>query len=116
MSRLLQGLGGPTPYVFLDVDPRSIAPVLYAYHEGDLFTPGTGNFVFEHQLEFPVTDLDGGGSGAIMGISYRMNAWPVWPTTSPVVMDPMITRAGYGGLQAGAFIAQPLLDPDSENG
>ena len=105
---------GWAPYVSLDVDPRSVTPI-YAYHEGDILIPGAESFVFESQLDLPLTSLQGGGSGILQGQSYPMNAWPVY-AAPPVMMTPMITIAGYGGLQAGAFVQQPLLDQFSENG
>ena len=104
------GVGGPLPDA---VDPRAAAPI-YAYHEGDVFYPGAGNFVFESLHELPVSQLEGGG-GINMGTSYRMNAWPVYAGTPPLIMNNTVTKVGLGGLQAGAFIQQPLLDEFSQN-
>lgn len=119
ISRILAGVfgaGGPTPYNQLDVDPRSVAPMLYAYHEGDVFTPGAENFVFEPMQELPLKGWWGAGSDANQGTPYPVNAWPVFASVAPNWSLPTVTRDGYGGLQAGAFVQQPLLDQESDNG
>lgn len=115
LSRIVAGAfgrGAPTGYVFADVDPSSIAPSMALYHEGDLFTPGAENFVYEPTHELPVHAIWGGGSGVNQGLLFPVNAWPVYQPPQ-VWADLRIPTAGYGGLQAGAFVGQPLLD-DSE--
>ena len=118
LSRIVAGafgVGSPIVNSSAQVDPRSKASSLYAYHEGDLFTPGTGNYVFETLLELPLKTLYGGGSGINQGTPYPINAWPVG-YVPPIVSMPTVTTFGYGGLQAGAFVQQPLLDQWSNNG
>jgi hypothetical protein len=88
---------------------QAAAPI-YAYHEGDIFRPGSENFVFESLLESPVTAWFGAGSGIRQGTPYPGNAWPVYAAEVPMIAHPIVTRAGLGGLQAGAFVQQPLLD------
>jgi hypothetical protein len=115
--RILQGafgIGSPVNNSSAQVDPRAQAPALYAYHEGELFTPGTGNFVFETNFELPVKTLRGGG-GANQGTPYPINRWPVFGAPQ-VYSYPTVTIGGLGGLQAGAFVQQPLLDDNSDNG
>jgi len=108
ISRIIAGAfgsGAPQPVV----NVASPSP-LFAYHEGDIFRPGTENYVFEPMLELPVKAWWGGGSDVNQGTPYPVNAWPVYDLQPPVVSYPMVTRVGLGGLQAGAFVQQPLLD------
>jgi hypothetical protein len=108
ISRIIAGVfGSGTPQP--QVGAASPNPV-YAYHEGDIFRPGTENFVFESLLELPLTAWWGAGSGIRQGTPYPVNAWPVFASEIPTVSRPTVTRAGLGGLQAGAFVQQPLLD------
>lgn len=116
ISRILAGafgVGNPIDTSSNQVNPNSIAPSLYSYHEGEVFTPGTQNFVFETNFELPVKTLLG-GDGA-QGTNYPINAWPVG-FVPQVWSNPTVTRQGLGGLQAGTFVQQPLLDDQSENG
>ena len=115
--RILQGafgIGSPVYNSSAQVDPRTQAPALYAFHEGELFTPGTGNFVYETNFELPVKTLRGGG-GANQGTPYPINRWPVG-FVPQVWSNPTVMIYGLGGLQAGAFVQQPLLDDESNNG
>lgn len=74
---------------------------LYHYHEGDLFTPGTGNYVFEYPFEFPVQTIWG------MGFLRKPNTFnPQQPPQMQAV--PNVTINGIGGLIAGQFAMQPL--------
>ncbi len=119
ISRIIAGTfgsGAPSMYNQVDVDPRSVAPVIYAYHRGDVFEPGAEGFVFEPLQELPLKSWWGGGSDANQGTPYPVNAWPVFASAIPIVSIPAVTRQGYGGLQAGAFVQQPLLDSESDNG
>jgi hypothetical protein len=71
------------------------------YHQGDLFTPGTVNFVFELNLELPVVTIWG-------------NAFLRTPNTfkpippPPLIAEPRIFHSGIGGLQAGQLDLQGL--------
>lgn len=74
----------------------------YRYYEGDLFTPGTQNFVFEPTTELtPLTTIWG---NAFLS---RPNAFRF---TSPpqVYADYQKYLNGIGGLVAGQFALQPL--------
>ena len=74
----------------------------YQYHIGDLFTPGTQNFVFEPTTELtPLTTIWG-------------NAFLRRPNTFKATQPPQVYADynkflnGIGGLQAGQFALQPL--------
>lgn len=108
LSRILSGamgVGAPVPN---GVDPRSV-PGLYQFHEGDLFEPGAENYVFEPQNELPVKGIWGAGSGVNQGTFYPAGAWPVFQPPQ-VWVDLALPTAGLGGLQAGSFALQPLID------
>jgi len=84
---------------------------VYHFHEGDLFNPGTGNYVFEPVWELPIHPFWGDG-----GVPYKPNRFsPLQPPT-PYVPH-YTTTQGLGGLQAGQLYAQPLVSMDnvSEN-
>jgi hypothetical protein len=74
---------------------------LYQYHEGDLFTPGTGNWVFELNLELPMVTIWG---NAFLRTPNTFN--PYQPP--PLIMQPTVVQAGIGGLQAGGIQFTPL--------
>jgi|ERR1700674_4526255 len=100
------GSGAPQPVV----NYATGVPPIYAYHEGDIFRPGVENYVFEPMHELPIKSWWGGGSDVNQGTPYPVNAWPVYAAEIPARSYAMTTRVGYGGLQAGAFVQQPLLD------
>lgn len=104
----LFGTGNPNKDVIRD--QQSITPgqptrksqPFYQYHEGDLFTPGTQNFVFEPTTELtPLTTIWG---NAFLS---KPNAWP---TSQPpqVWADYNKYVNGIGGLIAGQYALQPL--------
>lgn len=102
-ARIAGGLFGQgSPYYdFNDVDPRSSAPGLYFYHEGDLFTPGTGNFVFEPWFELPLV--------TIWGNAFLRRPNTFSPFQQPQSWaQPNVVNNGIGGLQAGDMELQPL--------
>jgi len=112
MSRIIAGAfgtGAPVPQVVLYQGYNITA----RYHQGDTFLPGAEGFVYEPTQELPIKAWWGGGSGVNQGTPYRANAWPVFGAP-PVVSYPTVTRVGLGGLQAGAFVQQPLLDQFSQ--
>jgi len=94
--------GGDPRYGFAQVDPRASAPGLYFYHEGDLFAPGTGNWVFEPTFELPLYTIWG-------------KAFLRTPNTfkclqpPQVYSNPTVIQNGVGGLQAGNVQLEPLL-------
>ena len=109
ISRILAGAfgsGAPQPQVNYATPPSAAG----AFHEGDVFYPGVENYVYESVFELPLKAWWGGGSGVNQGVPYPVNAWPVFALETPSWSQPAVTRVGYGGLQAGAFIQQPLLD------
>ena len=115
MSRIIAGAfgtGAPVPQVIMYQRDNIYA----SYHQGDTFLPGAEGFVFEPSQELPLKGWWGAGSGANQGTPYPVNAWPVFASAIPIVSRPTVTREGYGGLQAGSFVQQPLLDDFSDNG
>jgi hypothetical protein len=104
------GFGAPVPdYVY-----GLVTPQVGFYHEGDRFLPGAENYVYEPAFELPLKGIVGQG-GTNQGVKYPDGAWPVFAAAAPLVSYPLATTAGLGGLQAGAFVAQPLLDGTDEN-
>ena len=104
------GVGAPVPSVVYGLT----TPQTGFYHEGDLFNPGTGNYVFEPAHELPMKGIVGQG-GTHQGVKYPDGRWPVFAASAPIVSYPLATQAGYGGLQAGAIVQQPLLDGEDLN-
>lgn len=97
------GIGSPA-YAFADVNPTG-ASSLYSYHEGALFTPGTGNFVFEPNFELPLHTIWG------RGFIRNPNTFPVLQHPQ-VYANPTVTPNGIGGLQAGTIDLTPLSEMD----
>jgi hypothetical protein len=115
ISRILAGafgFGSPVPTVVEGINTPDVA----AFHQGDVFLPGAESYVFEPLHELPLKGLLGQGSDTRQGTHYPDARWPVFAAVAPLISFPLATTAGYGGLQAGAFIQQPLLDPESDNG
>lgn len=79
---------------------------LYQYYEGDLFTPGAQNWVFEYPYEYPLQTLWG------RGFIRQPNTFSVRQAAQPY-QNPYITQTGVGGLVAGQWATQPLLTEDS---
>lgn len=104
------GVGHPTPSVVVGLN----TPSMGFFHEGDLFDPGTGNYVFEPAFELPLKGIVGQG-GTNQGTKYPDNRWPVFAAVAPVVSYPLATTQGYGGLQAGTIVQQSLLDAEDLN-
>lgn len=84
------------------VNPFSAGP-LYNFHEGDLFTPGTGNWVFESIFELnPLL--------TIWGNAFLRRPNTFNPIQPPQVMSqPHVLNNGIGGLQAGTMDLEPLI-------
>lgn len=78
---------------------------VYFFHEGDLFTPGTGNFVFENGFELPLQTIWG---QAFLRTPNTFN--PIQPR--PLIAPQQVTRTGLGGLQAGQFELEPLVQEE----
>lgn len=103
LSRIMNGLFGtansPSQTSSAEVNPNANA--LYQYHEGDVFTPGTQNYVFEYPFEFPLQTIWG------HGFLRTPNTFsPRQPSQVPSPANVMIN--GIGGLQAGQIATQPL--------
>lgn len=74
---------------------------LYTYHMGDLFTPGTQNYVFEYPFEFPLQ--------TIWGNAFIRNPNTFKATQPPqVYSNPNVMQNGIGGLVAGQIALQGL--------
>lgn len=81
----------------------------YAFHEGDLFTPGTGNWVFEPAYETPLSTIWGMG---FLRVPNTFN--PIQPQI--VYTQPKVVVNGIGGQIAGQMALQPLLVDAPEQG
>lgn len=81
---------------------------LYHFHEGDLFTPGTGNWAMDPSHQTPL--FTQWGRAFLSGINVFC---PVQPPQ--VYSHIAIPVAGIGGLVAGQIVSQPLLIPESES-
>jgi hypothetical protein len=79
---------------------------LYQYYEGELFTPGALNWVFEYPFEYALQTVWGNG------FLYRPNYWNPLQPAQPY-QNPYIVTNGIGGLVAGQLASQPLLTDDS---
>jgi len=106
------GTGAPVPQIVTGLRSDPVA----AYHQGDIFLPGAESYVFEPLQELPIKGILGQGSDVNQGTHYPDARWPVFAASAPLVTRPLATQVGYGGLQAGAFVQQPLLDPESDGG
>lgn len=104
------GTGHPVPSV---VFGQQITQTGF-FHEGDLFDPGTGNYVFEPAHELPLKGIVGQG-GTNQGVKYPDGRWPIFAAAAPIVSLPLATTQGLGGLQAGQFVQPELLDSTDLN-
>lgn len=104
ISRIFGGLFGGTPNPAANLSAEVAVPNnkgFYLYHEGDLFTPGAQNYVFEPTRELPMQTLWGGA------FIRRPNTFSVRQPQQPY-SNPTITYVGVGGLVAGQIAFQPL--------
>lgn len=109
-TRIRMGLfgSGSPAFAAVDVDPNPHTGGVSNYHEGALFSPGTGNFVFESGFENPLQTVWG------RGFIRNPNTFKV--TQPPqLYSNPQLQQNGLGGLMAGQIIGQPLL-LTNENG
>lgn len=82
---------------------------LYHFHEGDLFTPGTGNWVLDPSLETPLN--------TIWGRAFLRTPNTFNPLQQPqVYANQTVVPNGIGGLVAGQIVFQPLQEPAPEQG
>lgn len=75
---------------------------VYSYHEGDLFSPGAGNFVFEPNFELPLLTIWG---QAFLRVPNTFS--PIQPPQ--VYSYPTVVPNGIGGMQAGEYDMTGLL-------
>lgn len=101
--------GSPNPILDLaQVDPDT-GTAIYQYHEGALFGPGSGNFVFEPQFELPLLTIWGRG--------FIRNPNTFNPIQPPQIWSqPNVQQNGIGGLQAGTVALEGLIDPNGDDG
>lgn len=104
LSRIVRGLFGSANPASFSSSSEVVTPgpkALYHYHEGDVFTPGTGNYVFDYPFEFPLQTIWG------IGFLRRPNTFsPLQPQQIEAV--PNVVINGIGGLIAGQIATQPL--------
>lgn len=76
--------------------------VFYNLHQGDLFTPGTGNWVLDPSLETPLQINSG------HGFTFANSPTPVYQPPQ-VYADPNALSNGQRGIISGQVLLQPLL-------
>lgn len=106
------GVGGPEDNLSQPSYVAGESPAeggFYTLHEGDLFTPGTQNWVLEPKYDLPVMTIWGNG------FLRRANTFnPVQP---PQIYATFGTPTdGIGGQIAGQIAMQPLIEPAPEQG
>lgn len=86
---------------------------LYHMHEGETFLPGTGNWVLDPFSETPLNTVWGHGF-----LRVPNTFLPFATSDSQIYSLPTVKQSGIGGLIAGQFVLQPLLDsiPSPETG
>jgi hypothetical protein len=100
-TRILAGeFGSGSPASAFETYGDSGTP-LYQFHEGDLFTPGAGNWVFEPNFELPLVTIWG---NAFLRKPNTFN--PIQPPQ--VYANATVQMNGIGGLEAGSFDTTPL--------
>lgn len=103
------GLGNPRSGLAMEqvsLDPEKSSGFYHVF-EGDLFTPGTGNWVVEPTHDGPVNMRWGHG--------FLRNPNTFNPIQSPQVYSaPASQIYGIGGLIAGQIITQPLSEPAAQ--
>ena len=115
LSRIVASLFGPgAPSNQLSSDTQVLGENrfeggVYNFHEGDLFTPGTGNWVMDPSQESALQTVWG------HGFLRRPNSFN--PFSAPLVFSAQtVVTNGIGGLMAGQTAFQPLLIPAPEQG
>lgn len=78
-------------------------PGFYAFHQGDLFTPGTANFVLDPSLETPMQTNWG------HGFAYENAPFNTFPTSAPLISNPNLITNAQRGMVAGQIMLQNLL-------
>lgn len=104
--RIFQGIFGIGAPTARSSDPNEVINQkpgpLYHMHEGDIFEPGTGNWVLDPAFDGPLMTVWGNGS------TYP-KVWSV--TDQPVaIAQPTYLTNGLGGPVAGQIALQPLVE------
>lgn len=103
LSQIIAGIfgtGSPTPGL---VEQASVVTRgFYHFHQGDLFLPGTGNYVLDPSHETPLQTVWGHG----FLIQQPNYVGPYGPP--PLISHPAGPVVGVGGPIAGQIIFQPL--------
>jgi hypothetical protein len=109
ISRIRQGIFGTGNAQFpgAEVQGQIDFDGLYSYHEGDLFSPGAGNWVFEPNHELPLLTIWG---NAFLRRPNQFN--PIQPPQ--IYSAPTVVNNGIGGLQAGNYGLTGLEYEESE--
>lgn len=79
---------------------------MYQYHQGDVFLPGAGNYVFEPAYSLVPYSVQGRSTMAGNSPAALQSPQVWYRQATPVV--------GIGGVQAGQLAYQGLLAPDNE--
>jgi hypothetical protein len=113
LMRIMQGVfgvGSPSTQLSSPAEVGgNAAKGIYHYHEGDIFEPGTGNWVFEPAYETPLM--------TIWGHAFLRQPNTFKPLQPPqIYSNPNVVVSGIGGLVAGTMAFQPLIDPVAEQG
>jgi hypothetical protein len=112
MSRIRAGIFGQgSPATAFETQGNDDSAGLYQFHEGDLFDPGSGNWVFEPNFELPVVTIWGNA------FLRKPNTFdPIQPPQ--VYAQPNVQNNGIGGLEAGQYLMTGLSyeEPGYEGG
>lgn len=103
---LYGALGIPTPESMLSSQVQGNGAAFH-FHEGDVFTPGTGNWALDPPHETPLN--------TIWGHAF-LRTPNTFRTLQPpqVYVSPAAMQNGIGGLVAGQVISQPLINDPTE--
>lgn len=77
------------------------APNFYQYKYGENFTPGAAGFVFQPKYSLPPVLAQGAGT-----IAGQRRILPA----PPIFVNQTTQMVGLGGIQAGQFASQGLID------
>jgi len=106
MQRIAAGLFGvSTPRAQLSSQVAQPKKALYHYHEGDLFTPGSQNYVFEPPFELPLNTVWG---HAFLRAPNTFSVLQPAPVSYIPTGTYFAVPNGIGGLVAGQMALQPL--------
>lgn len=107
--RIMQGVFGTgAPFTGIAQTDARPSTSIYNYHQGDVFLPGTRNFVFESIYELPLQTIWG---NAFLRTPNTFN-----PIQGPqALVQPTLTANGIGGVVAGDMELQSLINPQDES-